>query len=408
MIYINFLIAWRYLFGIKGSKNISIMAKVCFLGIFIGSFALALTMCVMNGFEKATHKKLQGIHSQIIAHANGEKLNFEAIENEIKEHFPEIDAVAPSEEKQAIIQQKDSDEINEIISIKAISAEHEPKLSELEQKITLPANFTIKKALQDNRILIGHKLAKSLDLSPGNELELLFAEEGQQNRKITLSKHDVTVGAIFDTGIEEFDANVIFCSMDLIQELFPDSGVTQIGIKLKRGVNEKETIKKLKDSLELEVYSWKDLYPALVSALQLEKYAMFLILILIILVASMNVISLLFMQITQKKSDIAILRSMGLSSKNISFIFVFIGLLVAFFASLTGTITAAIASWFLETYPFIQLPDIYYVTHLPAQAEWYIFIIVFLVVMLLSFISSWIPAKLIQKLNISEILRFEA
>jgi len=151
----------------------------------------------------------------------------------------------------------------------------------------------------------------------------------------------------------------------------------------------------------------EQLYPALLEALKLEKYAMFLILALITLVASMSIISLLFMQITQKRADIAILKSMGLSAGNISKIFLYVGITIAFFGSAIGLGLAFVAGWLLEKYPFIQLPDAYYVSHLPAKMEWPIFIAVFAIVMILSFLSTWIPARRTKKINISRILRFE-
>ena len=135
---------------------------------------------------------------------------------------------------------------------------------------------------------------------------------------------------------------------------------------------------------------------------------MFLILALITLVASMNIISLLFMQIIQKRGDIAILKSMGLSDKKISQIFFYLGMTISTIGSIAGLICSFIAGWFLENYPFITLPDAYYVTYLPAKMEWQIFVIVFVVVILISFLATWIPTRKTRKINISQVLRFES
>ena len=149
------------------------------------------------------------------------------------------------------------------------------------------------------------------------------------------------------------------------------------------------------------------MYPALVSALKLETYAMFLILALIALVASMNVISLLFMYITQKKGDIAILTSMGLHSSVIKNVFLCLGIFLTLVGASAGLLLAFISGLILQHYPFITLPDIYYVSHLPVYMHWSTFLLMFVVVLLLSVIALVIPIHKVPKLNIATILRME-
>src|SRR5207302_1389175 len=150
-----------------------------------------------------------------------------------------------------------------------------------------------------------------------------------------------------------------------------------------------------------------DLYPALISALKLEKYALILILLLITMVASMNIIALLFMQITQKRPDIAILYAMGMRPKQIVSIFMLMGMLIASIASASGIFLAWIASLLLERYPFIELPDVYYVTHLPANMDWSLAITVFITIMLLNFMATWYTARRTQHIKIADVLRYE-
>ena len=135
---------------------------------------------------------------------------------------------------------------------------------------------------------------------------------------------------------------------------------------------------------------------------------MFLILALITLVASMNIISLLFMQITQKRGDIALLQSMGATTYDIRMIFIVMGMLLSLIASIIGLLLATFASWILNRYPFITLPDVYYVTHLPSHMEWHIIVAVFIAVTLLSLISIVLPTRRIKTISVSNVLRFEA
>jgi len=404
-------LAWRYALGARHEKNISIMVKICFFGILIGSFSLALIMAIMNGFEKATHEKMQGIHSQIIMRSQGNPLESDAIEAILTKEFPQVQAFSPTSLRQAIIQKEHSDDITNVVALKAIEPEKEAQITILDKKIkeSITKDRSLKGSVYQNSILIGSSLAKHLDVEVGQTINVLFTQDEQsRSQRITIGKTKAIIGGIFSTGIDEFDVGLVLCSLSFFDSIFPDAGITQINIKLTPNADEEKTIEQLKKRFGLEVFSWKELYPALVAALKLEKYAMFLILALITLVASMNIISLLFMQITQKRGDIALLKSMGLSDRNISYVFLMMGMSITCCATLLGLALATFTSWLLETHPFISLPDAYYVTHLPAKMEWHLLGIVFLVIICISLISTWFPASRSSKLNIADILRFEA
>ncbi|EKD23230.1 MAG: hypothetical protein ACD_82C00191G0001 [uncultured bacterium] len=413
-------LAWRYLIGAKKEKSISTMVIICFLGIFIGTFALSLIASIMNGFETVTHEKIKSINPQIIMHSNGQELNFAAIKKTLNKDFPEIEACTPNSTKQLIAQKDDQNEYS-LCMLRAIDPSSEQSVCDLESKIINNNNSketnnsqknTLAQITSENKVIIGSSMAENLNVKVGDKINLFFSENKKiRSKKIKLDQETVTIGGIFKTGIEEFDIGLIISTFELFNKIFPETGVTQISIKLKPGISEEKIIKNLRNKFYkfgINFYSWKELYPALVEALKLEKYAMFLILALITLVASMNIISLLFMQIIQKRGDIAILKSMGLSGQKISQIFFYLGMTVSIVGSIVGLIFSFIAGWFLENYPFITLPDAYYVTYLPAKMEWQIFAIVFVVVFLISFLSTWIPTRKTRKINISQVLRFES
>ncbi len=409
---LTLLLAWRYLLGsTHGEKNVSTMVKICFIGIFIGTFSLALVTAVMNGFEDVFHVKMQGVHAQIILRAYGtDQLNIDKLSTVLNNEFPQIEAFAPSTTRQLIIQKKKSDDISNVVMAKAINPKEEARVTILEEKITKAKNSAKTLAaslLDDNHILIGDNLAQSLGLKVGDEVNILFSEEGSRSRNIKLNRINAVIGGTFDTGIDEFDSGVVYTTFGLLEKMFSDVGATQINIKLKTGSNEKSVIDRMKERLTIDVSSWQDLYPALVSALKLEKYAMFLILALITLVASMNIISLLFMQITQKRGDIAILKAMGMPGQNIKYIFIIMGSFISCIGALFGIIAAFIAALILDRYPLIQLPDAYYISHLPVKIEFTTFALVFLVTMTLSIIATWLAARVTDQINISHVLRFE-
>lgn len=405
---LSLLIIWRYVLGARAEKNISIMMFISFLGIFIGTFALTLIASIMNGFEKATHKKLQGIHAQIIMRsAYNEPLNADKIEPILQSEFPDIEAFSASTFKQILLQKPGSDAISNAVIIKAINPPDEAKTSIIAHKI-IGSSKSLDQLVRDNSILIGDKLAHELDLLPGDSIDLLFiTEQRAKGRKITLSKQEATISGLFSTGIEEFDSGLLYVSFPLLHKLFPEAGITQYNIHLKTNAHEKNVIQHLKDRFHLDVFSWKDLYPALVEALKLEKYAMFFILALITLVACMNIISLIFMQITQKRPDIAIYQAMGMRTGNIIKLFMGMGIGLCMVATLMGLGAAFCAGFLLQKYPFIRLPDTYYVSHLPIQMEWHIFGAVLVLVLIMSFIATYLPCRNIKSIHAAQILRFE-
>lgn len=401
------LLSWRYIKGIRTEKNISVMLITCFLAIFIGTFALALVASIMNGFERATCQKLRSIHSDIIIRAPaGQSFNFDKIQNVFKK-IAAISAASPSSYKQVILHKEGSDSVSNALFLKAIDPALEKETTTLSQHL-LDSSASLESLLKNNHIIIGNTLAQDLDVSVNDTINLLFiAEQNVSNHKIQLSNHRATIAGIFNTGVEEFDTGIVYGSFHLLHEIYPDHGIQQINIRLANDADETKIIDQLRKEFKLEAHSWKDYYKPLVHALKLEKYAMIVILSLIALVAIMNIISVIFMQIIKKRSDIALLLSMGMHHRAIVSLFIYIGLCVTSIASICGLSVAYAVGLLLEKYPFISLPDTYYTEYLPIHMEWWIFLGVFILMLIFSFLASYIPAANIKSLQTAHILRVE-
>lgn len=405
-----FFLAQRILFSHVYKKSISTMTAICFIGIFIGSFSLALITAIMHGFEVAIHEKMQGIHANIIIQSYNNNLNMDVLTKILNKEFPEIIAFSPTSTHHILLRtHNESEDAPNVAMIKGINPETEILTSSLSKKITtqLPdTNFS--QLFTNNYIVIGKQLARNNQINIGDTVELLFVPETEiHSKKITFYTQAAIVSGIFDTGIDEFDNGVIYCSLTFLEKLFPNIGIEQVNIATASYANDENLINKLRHRLGLDVYSWKDLYPSLVATLKLEKYVSFFILALILLVASMNIISLLFMHITQKRPDIAILKAMGMSHHSIGLIFFIIGMTISSLASFFGLLTALLTSWLLQKYPFITLPDTYYVTTLPIAMTAEIIIAVFFVVIIFTLFATWLPIQRIRNINVSHILRFE-
>jgi len=408
---LTILLATRYIRGSTNKQSISTMILICFLGMVIGVFSLTLVTAVMSGFQYATHAKIKGIQPTLTMQTNEGIIDVDQVIPIITKEFPQITAVSPATYEQIIVQSPEYEGQTTAVQIKAIDPATENLINKIEHHIVSSRNAqkTIEANVYDDNVLIGYKLAENLDLFPGDPITLYFASSGitTHSRSVKLSQETAKISGIFDVGIEEIDNGLMICSLSFLKKLFPESGPTQLQIHLAPGSNEQQIAHQLHQRFGLEVYSWKDMYPGLVAALKLEKYAMFLVLALITLVACMNIISLLFMYITQKQSDIAILKALGASNSLITQIFINIGMSISLCASCVGLGSALVVGWLLDHYQLIQLPDSYYISYLPVHFEPVMMVLIVLVVFLITFLASWLPAYRTRTISIASVLRTE-
>lgn len=401
------LLTRRYIFASSSTPMIGTMTWICFISMFISSCALALVLSIMTGFEQETHRMLQGIHAPIIMQSDDHALAVDKITPILAQEFPAIRAVSPYVLKQIIIQKREGNDSSHALFLKGVDPALEEQVTTIGSKVIAPLHQPLSDIAQGNHIVIGNKLAEHLDVQVGDRVTVLFPEKGNAKRRVSLSEKEAIIGGIFKTGIEEFDDGLAYSSFDFLHILFPDEEISHIALALHPYCHAETIIPSLQDRFGLTVYSWKDLYPALVSALTLEKYAMLAVMFLIALVAAMNIISLMFMQITRKRADIAMLKAMGMEEYSIRRVFILFGMAIAAAGSFCGLCMAAIIGLFLQRFSFIELPDTYYVTHLPIVMEFSIFGTIFVAVLVVSFVASLIPLKTIKLIKSAHILRFE-
>jgi lipoprotein-releasing system permease protein len=401
-------IAWRYIRGSYDTVGISTLSAICFFGIFIGTCCLALQIFMMEGFEKVISEKMQSIYPQLVIEAPYDsEFDTEKITELLDNRFPNtIIATAPAHSMRVIVQSANDNESASAVYLKAIDSEKEILVSSLEQKITTKNNLST--SLENNQVLIGKKLAEFLELSEGDEFDLFFNPNNTLNtQNPSFESSKITIGGIFETGIVQYDKYLIVGSHELMRSLTDQSTITEIGLRLNDNVDDESFRQELEQFLETDVNSWKTLYPALVSASKLEKYVMFFLLILITLIATTNLISVLYTQITNKRVDIALLKTIGMADKYIILIFVFMGLILSGAAAASGLLAAFIIGTALQNYSFIELPDVYYVSQLPIHMTWHTFALIFFIVLFLSLCATLSCIRMIRSIRITQTLRFE-
>jgi lipoprotein-releasing system permease protein len=217
--------------------------------------------------------------------------------------------------------------------------------------------------------------------------------------------------AIFEVGMFEYDSNLAMVSMQSAQKFF-DIGDAASGVEVKLDdIYKAASVRTdMNKSLGYPYHArdWMQMNRNLFSALKLEKFAMFVILTLIVLVAAFNIISTLIMNVMEKQREIAILKTMGATNTGIMWIFMIQGLFIGLTGTLIGLTGGSIICFLLDSYEIIKLPaDVYYLSHLPVKVKLMDFVLVAVSALTISFLSTIYPAYQAARLNPIEPLRYE-
>lgn len=402
----SLFIARRFLQALFYEKTIAAMLTICGVSIMVSTCALALIMAIMNGFQCATTRSLQGIHSDITMQSPiGKSIDFKKIYTTLVKEFPHlIEHATPIAYHHALIQTKTVQDISHVIVIQGIDVAHDAQTRSLMQMLNKNTEEPVT-TLPLHTIALGRALAQELHIQPKNTVTLLFSAEKGRDNELTFEKTKVAVSHLFTSGIDEFDHGVAFCSLATFHELFPDTGIAHIGIKLKPGVAPQAAIAELQQRFKFEIFSWQELYPALLDALKLERWAMFLILILVACITSITTIALLMMYIFYQKTTFALFAAMGMRMLQLRVIVTLIGSAITFISTLLGIGLAMIISFILEHFKLIALPDIYYIGHVPAHMDITTIIIVICLMNGVSLITSWLTTGFIKKMNLATLLK---
>jgi lipoprotein-releasing system permease protein len=216
---------------------------------------------------------------------------------------------------------------------------------------------------------------------------------------------------VFESGMYEYDATLAFVSIEQAQA-FLNLGDSVTGLELRlKDIYKAEDIRETLTSTlgkAYQVQDWMQLNRSLFSALKLEKFAMFIILTLTILVAAFNIVSTLIMVVMEKTKDIAILKSIGATGRMVMRIFMFQGVVIGVFGTVLGLVGGVALSWLLAKYQFIHLPDsVYYITTLPVHMELTDILAITASAIVISFTATLYPAWQASRLRPVEALRYE-
>jgi len=404
----QFFIALRYLKAKKRHRGISINTAISIGGVAVGVMALLVVLSVMSGFHEDLQRKILGVNAHIIVldyrgSMHGYKDVIKKLEGEedILSSAPFVlGQVMVSFEKKA-----------HGVFMKGIVPEKEAKTTEIMKYIKdgNPQDLYSKDGMPG--IILGRELASTLGVFVGDTINIVspFGEIGPLGMLPKVKPFKVK--AIFEVGMFEYDSNLVITDIRPAQEFFGiGEDVNGIELRLKDIYKAPSVREGLQKKLEFPFYvrDWMQMNRNLFSALKLEKFAMFIILILIILVASFNIVSTLIMNVIEKSREIAILKAIGATNRGIMTIFVLQGLFIGIFGTCIGVAGGYLLNHFLGTYQIIKLPaDVYYLSHLPVKMKFIDFIAVSFSAIIISFLATLYPARQAAKLNPVEPLRYE-
>lgn len=399
-------LALKYLFSIR-SKALSFMTFISIIGITVGVSALLITLAVMSGFEYGLKSKITENNPHILILKLGSNIpinEYPALAEKIKS-VKQVKALEPIIYNQAVA--KKGNTITPVF-VKGILPEKDKNVSGVINRL-IAGDFSL---LEKNGFsIIGSDLAFILNVWVGDKI-IIFSPYGKKTPFGYVPKTKVfKIAGIVDFGVYELNSTFVAVNLTDAQKLFNlKDHITGIQIRLKDPFNADKAKEQLTKILpdNYIVKSWIDINRSLFQALQLEKLGMFLVLTLIVLVASFNIASLLITKAREKRKEIAILKTIGATNTFILKIFIWQGIIIGSIGILLGLTIGLSTIFFVDKYQLIKLnPDVYMISYLPLKISTIEIFAVVISAIIISFISSFIPAKMASKEIPVDVLRYE-
>ncbi len=406
-------VAFRYLRSRKKTRFVSVITGFSFLGIMLGVATLIIVMSVMNGFREELMNRILGFNGHLSVQPSwGPVLSLnESLLDEIRK-VPNVESVAPVVEGQVMVSTNLHTQGAMVRGMRAEDFKARPLLFD-----NLAGNFSLFE--KEQGVIIGSRLASKLGLRFGDKVNLI-SPNGNVTAFGTMPRTKAyKMVATFDSGMYEYDANMIFMPMAQAQKfLMQEGNVSQIDIFLKDQKDLPFTMQNLREVLPLNVsvVDWRKSNAAFFNAVEVERNVMFLILTLIIVVAAFNIISGLIMLVRDKTKDIAILRTMGASRRGIMSVFLIDGCFVGVVGSLLGLLLGLSISLNLESIRQwlgslagrdLFSAEVYFLSQLPSKTYASDVILVVCLALGLSFLATLYPSWKASKTDPVEALRYE-
>ncbi len=403
-------IALRYLRAKRKQTLLSAVSLIAVIGFILGVMALIIALALMTGFQEDIQSKILGASAHVILYPTGVR--------GIKDYNSTIDIVRKQPEvisASGVIYGKVMIYTAggaEGIVLKGIDPTREKTVTDLTSSLDSDALKALNAPNRDrDPIVLGVDLAKTLHVTKGEIVTLVSPEALLTPLGLMPKFKKLRVVGTFQSGMYEYDQNWALVSMKSAQRLFSlGDSVTLIEARIKNIHDAAKVSDQLQKQLgsRFLVDNWINQNRSLFSAMKLEKIMLFITITLIVLVAAFNVVSTLIMTVLDKHKDIAVLMSMGATTKQIMRIFMIQGVLIGIAGTFIGALLGTVTSWVMDHYKIIQLPlDVYFIPFLPFHLRIEDIIMITGTALLISFLSTLYPAIRASRINPTEALRYE-
>ncbi len=410
-------IGWRYTRAGRSTRRngfISFISGVSMLGIALGVAALIIVLSVMNGFQKEVRDRMLSVVSHVEIYALGGVALPDAAQTMAQARAnPQVMGAAPFIAAQALLAR--GEDMKGVL-VRGIDPALEPEVTDL----ATPGQQAVLQQLQPGGfgVVLGGELARSMGVHTGDVVTLV-APSGQVTPAGVVPRlKQMTVVGTFDSGHFEYDSTLALVHWQDGAKIFRLEGPTGVRLKLHDLHQARRVAQDLSDALGsgFLVRDWTRQNRSWFAAVQVEKRMMFIILTLIVAVAAFNLVSTLVMTVTDKRADIAILRTLGASPKSIMGIFMVQGAMVGVIGTLSGLLLGLGVAFNIDVIvPALErllnasfLPrDIYLISRMPSEPQYADIMPIAVISLVLAFLATIYPSWRASRVNPAEALRYE-
>ena len=415
-------VAFRYLRGKRKNRFVSLITLISVAGVSVGVIALIVVMAVMTGFDIALRDTIIGNRSHLIIKEYREApiTAYEEVIKQAEALCPEIVAAGPVTEVEAILRVKTGSRHG--ISgafVMGIDPEREKDVTQLAENLTKKGGRQFGKGELpgDGEIVLGYKLAMKLGAYLGSEIQVFTPKQTvtplglKQGRGVWLTVSGISQAKMFD-----FDMYYSFVNLNTAATLTGRKGVDAVQCKLTDPFLADVVGDRIEEGLAMRTITWYESQAAFFGALKQEKFAMFVILVFIVLVAAFNITSTLIMVVMEKRRDIGILRTLGASGPSVLLIFMIEGLFIGLCGTVLGVALGTLLAYNLN--PVAQFAaglvgidlfnsQFYYFDRIPVAVVPFDVFWITVSAVLLTFVSTLYPAWSASRVDPIEALRYE-
>jgi lipoprotein-releasing system permease protein len=403
-------IAQRYLRSKRQMRFINIIMLVSVIGITVGVAALIVVLSVFNGFNSVVTNVLVGFDPHLrIEAAKGKAFTVtEALERQLRED-PRIVASSPFVASKALVM---TPRVNRVVLVKGVIDSSIGDVSGIRNSIVL-GSFAFQDTPEVGGIVLGLTLADRLGATVGTELSVVspVGIDALMTQFAQPLMRRCRVVGIYDSRNKDYDAHYAYVSLESARQLFQVARqVSGVEVRL-RSIDESDAVQKKLEPILGSAYrvsTWYDLHRDLYSVMKIERWTAYIILCLIVGVATFNVLGSLTMGVVEKRRDIGILKALGATRRGIVLVFMFEGILVGVVGTILGIVIGLVVCYLQIHYSLFPLdPSVYIIPAIPVEIRWTDFVAVGLASMFLCTLASLYPARRAARLLPVEAIRWE-